>query len=304
MNHGQGIRRVKRAFFRVAGATAVLGVTGWIVAGTAPSAFADSQPYELYCPGTPVGSIALNGVVTTATITPASPASGSTFQVTNYQTTVTLPAGIVSAAAALGNTSIAGQAVTQLDATGATPATLKGSPISFNLAIPNPPPTAGLPLQIPASPGSVGPFTATGGAITITQDSAASLTLTVSGNPLTLTCTAYANNAVPSGITASKPSGSAMSPQIATASAGSGGGGGATTTTAAPSATTTTTAAPATTPSTGSSSLATTGTGPGIILLGEIGIGGLAAAALLMVGYRARAALATAYRGRRRGDGG
>src|SRR5579862_987096 len=101
MNHGQGIRRVKRASLRVAGATAILGMTGWIVAGQATSAFADSTPYELFCPGTPVGSIALNGVVTTASITPASPASGGQFSVSNYQTTVNLPAAIVTAEQAL-----------------------------------------------------------------------------------------------------------------------------------------------------------------------------------------------------------
>ncbi|HLX88086.1 MAG TPA: hypothetical protein VKR22_06480 [Acidimicrobiales bacterium] len=298
MNHGQGIRRVKRASLRVAGATAILGMTGWIVAGQATSAFADSTPYELFCPGTPVGSIALNGVVTTASITPASPASGGQFSVSNYQTTVNLPAAIVTAAQALGNTSIAGQAITTLDATGATPAQLKGQPISFNLAIPSTIPSTGLALTIPATPGTAGPFTASGGAITISQDAVASLTLTVSGNPLSLNCTAYANNSVPSGITANKPSGAQTSPQIATASAG----GSAAPTTTAPAATPTT--APPATASTGSGSLAYTGTGPGVLLLGEMGLGALAAAALLTVGYRARAALASAYRGRRQGHGG
>ena len=42
-----------------------------LFAASATPAFADSSAYELYCPGTPVGNIALNGVVTTGTITPA-----------------------------------------------------------------------------------------------------------------------------------------------------------------------------------------------------------------------------------------
>ncbi len=65
-------------------------------------AFADSSTYELYCPGTPVGNIVLNGVVTTGTITPDSLAPGQQFNLTNYQSTVLLPSSIVSAAAALG----------------------------------------------------------------------------------------------------------------------------------------------------------------------------------------------------------
>ena len=38
-------------------------------------AFADSAPYELYCPGTPVGDIALNDVVTTGTVSPQDPSA-------------------------------------------------------------------------------------------------------------------------------------------------------------------------------------------------------------------------------------
>ena len=93
-----------------------------LFAASATPAFADSSPYELYCPGTPVGNIVLNDVVTTGTITPASPASGAQFNLTNYQSTVVLPSSIVSAAAALGNSAITGSATLKVDATGATPA--------------------------------------------------------------------------------------------------------------------------------------------------------------------------------------
>ena len=296
------IRRGRRAALRVAGATALLGVTGWVVGGTATSAFADSTGYELYCPGTPVGTIALNDVITTATITPAAPAAGSTFQVTNWQTKVTLPSSIVGAAAALGNAAIQGSATAKLDATGATPASLTAPAINFNQPIPSPVPTSGMLLTLPTAAGQVGPFTASGGPISISEDSSASLTLVVSGNNLTLTCTAYQNNAVPTGITTAKPSGSPLSPQIATASAGSGGGGGTTATTAPATTATTAAPAPATAPA-NSGSLAYTGAGPGVLLLGELGIGGLAAAALLMLGYRARTTLVSVHRGRRHGSG-
>ena len=118
--------------------------------------------------------------------------------------------------------------------------------------------------------------------ITIQEDSAASLTLTVSGAPLSLTCTAYPNDTVtPSGITTSTPSASPIAPVIAVA------GGGSTSTTAPP-ATTTTTKAPAgggggtTTPNVvtaPSTKLAFTGVGPGIGVLGVLG------GALILLGF-------------------
>jgi hypothetical protein len=238
-------------------------------AASAPSAFADSSAYEVYCPGTPVGNIALNGAVTTGTITPASPATGSTFNVTNNSTSVVLPSSIVSAASALGNSSITGSATLKVDATGATPAVLAAPPISINAPIPSPVPASGLTLNLPATPQSVGPFTATGGAITLTVDPAVSLTLVVSGSNLNLTCTPYPNNSAATGIVSAAPTASKASPVIATATSG----GATPTTTAAPTATTPapTTAAttPAPTPST--SSLASTGPGPHLWLVAVIG---------------------------------
>jgi len=243
------------------------------LAAPAGTAYADSAPYELYCPGTPVGNIVLNDAVTTGTITPAAPAAGGSFTLTNYQTKVSLPTAIVSAAAALGNSAIMGSATTTIDATGATPATMASPPITFSEPIPSPVPATGLALMLPGSPGSVGPFTASSGAITMKQDTSAKLTLTVSGSPLALTCTSYTNNTItPTGITTQTPPTSAsLSPTIATAGAG------ATTTpttpTTAPASTPTT--APASTPTTAPVSTpaatAMTGAGPGVWLLGAAG---------------------------------
>jgi len=197
-------------------------------------AFADSAPYELYCPGTPVGNIVLNNVVTTGTITPASPLAGSTFSLTNYQSTVALPSSIVSAAAALGNSAIAGSATLKVDATGATPATVAVPPITINAPIPSPVPATGLALTLPSTPGTVGPFTASGGAISLTVDPAIALALTVSGSTLTLTCTPYPNNSAATGIVSAPPSVAKASPVIAVANGGS-------TTTSTPVGSTTTT---------------------------------------------------------------
>jgi len=180
-----------------------------------PPTTGGTGPYELYCPGTPVGTVALNDATTTATLSPVDPTTGQQFYVTGYQTTVNLPASIVSAAAALANTSISGTATTQLDAIGATPPTLSSGTLSFDTPIPSPVPADGIDLVIPSPAISVGPFTATGGAISIQEDASASLTLDVSGNALALTCTAYADDSVPTGITTSSPTGSPVDPVVA-----------------------------------------------------------------------------------------
>jgi hypothetical protein len=174
-------------------------------------------PYELYCPGTPVGNIALNDVTTTATI-PTVLSSGQTFNASNFQTQVTIPSSIASAAAALGNTAITGTAVVKVDATGATPATVSAGDIAINAPLPSPVPSTGITLELPSTPGTVGPFTATGDAITLTLDPIVQLTLVVSGSDLSLTCKPYTNNSAPTGIVSSAPSGSPVSPVIATES--------------------------------------------------------------------------------------
>jgi hypothetical protein len=239
--------------------------------------------YELYCPGTPVGTVVLNDAMTTATLSPAAPTAGQAFSLTGYQTMVNLPASLASAASAVSPT-LSGSATTQIDASGATPAKTPQGPLSFNLPFPSPIPTDGVALSLPSTPATISGFTASNSGITIQEDSAASLSLTVAGSALSLTCTAYPNNSVtPSGITTSTPTAAPIAPVIAVA-----GGGSATTTTVAP--VTTTTKAPATspgggggggskTPSVNSNQLAFTGSGPGIGILTVIG------AALILLGF-------------------
>jgi hypothetical protein len=236
--------------------------------------------YELYCPGTPVGNIALNDAVTSATLSPAAPTAGQSFSVTGYQTVVNLPSSLASAAAAVSpGLPLAGSATAQIDASGATPATTPEGPLNFSVPLPSPIPDSGVSLSLPSTPATIPGFTATStsGAITIQEDSSASLSLTVAGSALALTCTAYPNDDVPdSGITTVTPTGSPIAPVIAVA----GGGSTSTTTPVTP-----TTKAPATTPSSGgggggggatpvtakSTSLAFTGVGPGIGILGILG---------------------------------
>jgi hypothetical protein len=177
--------------------------------------------YALYCPNTPVGNIVLNNVNTTGTITPADPAPGEQFNVTGYQSTINLPASIASAAAALGNTDIGGTATASLDASGATPAQISTGTMNFDTPLPSFVPSSGVTLTVPSSAATIGPFTASGGVISVAEDASVQLDLIVSGSDLTLRCSAYANNSEPSGIVESLPPGSPMSPVIATTGGGS-----------------------------------------------------------------------------------
>jgi len=199
-------------------------VIGGLVQGSAAPAFANTQAYELYCPGTPVGKIVLNNVVTTGKITPASPNAGGNFNLTDYQTTVNLPAPIVTDLAALGNSAIVGTATEDIDAFGATPERISGGSLTIDTPIPSPVPAMGLTLTLPSAPSTVGPFTAAagGGAITLTVDPTVSLILTVSGTNLAVTCNTYPNNTVATGFVTTAPSGAEASPILATATAGSG----------------------------------------------------------------------------------
>ena len=283
--------RVRKAALRVAGVSALLGAGAWMVVGQAPSAFADASPYELYCPGTPVGTIALNNVTATGSISPSTPAVGSTFNLANYQANVTIPENIVAAAQALGNTAINGSATAQFDVTGATPATKASPTLTFDEPIPSTIPSSGMTLTLPSAPTSIGPFTATSSNISVDIDKSTSLTLMVSGSPLALTCTAYPNNTETTGIlpsgTAAPPASSAIAPSLASTTASS------TSATSSPpttAATTATTAAP--------SPMAYTGAGPGLRLLAVLGASGLALAGLLMLWDRGRHLLVVAARGR------
>ncbi|MGH9919051.1 MAG: hypothetical protein ACRD6W_09310, partial [Nitrososphaerales archaeon] len=160
----------------------------------------------------------------------------------------------------------------------------------------------GVPLSLPASPETVGGFTASGGAITITEADTASLTLVLNGTPLPTTCTAYPNNANPTGLISAAASGTPTPPVIATSSSGSAAttapSSATTTTAAAAAATTPTTVAPATAPA--DSPLASTGAGPGLALLAEVGAALVLFAMALIAFEPSRKAFARVLSGARR----
>lgn len=288
---------MKKFAAAIVGLGAVVGVGAIASLGLGGVAYADSQPYELVCPGTPVGTVIINDVVTTASISPASPSSGQTFNVTNYQTKLTLVAQIAKAAVAI-QPNIQGTATSTLDVSGATPGSQAAPAVQIDTAIPDQG-VNGVPLALPTSPESVGPFTVTGGTITVSQDKTAQLTLEIGGNPLPTTCTAYPNNSNATGLATAGTSisGTPTSPVIATTSAGSGttSAGGTTATTAAPTATS---APPATAAS--NSSLPYTGAGPGLSLMGRLGVFLLAGAFVLLLLDGSRRFLRRGLHGARR----
>ena len=92
-----------------------------------------------------MGTVALNDAMTSATLSPAAPTAGQAFSITGYQTMVNLPASLASAASAVSPT-LTGSATTQIDASGATPATLPQGPSTFNVPFPSPIPASGVSL--------------------------------------------------------------------------------------------------------------------------------------------------------------
>lgn len=196
----------------VATTLSIIPVVG-LAAGTAS---AGSVAYELYCPGTPVGNIVLNDTRSAGTLTPAAPSQGHRFGISGYTVTLVLPSAVASAAQALGNTSIAGTLKTAFDVTGSRPALKQNHRRTFNVPIPANVPESGLVVVVHFPQMTVGRVQKGTTQITIFQHPQMRLTMTISGSRLRLNCLTYPNNAVPSGITDSAPSGAPVAPMIAT----------------------------------------------------------------------------------------
>lgn len=176
--------------------------------------------YELYCPHTPVGDLDFNDVTTSATISPDILSAGDQFHVTGYQTDIPVPAGAVGSAVGLGNSSFTGLAASNVDAYGASPSQVATGSMGFDLPIPDPIPSAGLPLAIPTTPIDVGPFTAIGGSITVAQDQSMLVVAKLSSKAFKMSCTAYPNDSIAtSGSTGTPPAATPIEPIIAVASA-------------------------------------------------------------------------------------
>ena len=179
-------------------------------------ASADSVPYEMYCPGTPVGNIVLNGTTSSGILTPAIPSQGHRFGITGYTVTFVLPAAIASAAEALGNTSIAMTLKTAFIVSGGRPALKRFHRQNIDVSLPVNVPDNGLVVAVHFPSMTVGRVRRRATQITISQYPHVRLTMNVSGSILGLRCLTYPNDSAPSGIVNSSPSGSPVAPVIAT----------------------------------------------------------------------------------------
>jgi LPXTG-motif cell wall-anchored protein len=261
-----------------------------------PQAFAAATPpYELVCSGSSAVYV-FNDVVTYGTITPSDPKAGQKFDVTGYYTKLPVPSSLVSTAASIQST-FEGTARSAVEVSGATPSSFSQGSQTFSQPISKG--STSLTVNVPTKPATLGPFTASGGPITVTQSPTSSLTIVLSAtDALDQTCKAYSNNSntPDSGILANSPTGGTTSPVITTSSA-------STTTPSTTSSTTTTstttsTTVPSTSPTTtpsaapttpsSDSSLPYTGTGSRLWFLAVAGALLVAGAMLLLFVDRAR----------------
>ncbi len=209
----------------IAGALAlVVGsslVAGVITQALTSSAFADTAPFEIFCPGTPVGNLVLNDVAVTGSLSPANPTAGQQFNLTGGQMQAQLPFSVVQQISAIGLTSIVGTISTTIDATGATPSSIPTGAVAFDVAIPNPIPSTGVTIDVPSPTLSVGPFSATSSNITLSVGAQTDVTFNdIAGiGTIDLHCSEYPNDLLPSGLTGNTtfPPGLPTSPVIASA---------------------------------------------------------------------------------------
>ncbi len=214
---------------------------------------APGSPYELYCPGTPVGDIAVNDVVTTGSITPTSLNEGDDFQLSNLQTQFTIPQDVAQQAENLGLTSLSGDLSVFLNVTGTEggsyttistgtssssgtgtyvdpggPIVTVGVPypgpypgeddMTFSVTLPSPVPSTGVQFTATLPPGSgEETFVAAGGPIDVSIDGA-NLDVSAFGDQFGLFCNTFANDTVPTGLSIHQPNDGFIEPIIATGS--------------------------------------------------------------------------------------
>lgn len=177
----------------------------------APSASANTAAYELFCPGSPLGTMVLNQTVTTGRLSPRSPVVGGSVSLRNGRTTFYLPTSIVAAMRALGVQSVTGTLGEALDIQGSSPATSNVSG-TFNVAFPARLPTRGLRVRVPLG-SMVIPVVSR--PVTVAVDQSSTLTLMILGSPVAMSCANYPNNSLPAGLAGGSPGTGPISPVVA-----------------------------------------------------------------------------------------
>ncbi|MGH9918320.1 MAG: hypothetical protein ACRD6W_05560, partial [Nitrososphaerales archaeon] len=217
--------------------TTVPGQPGGFIGPISPG-----TPYELYCPGTPVGDIAVNDVVTTGSIVPASLAAGDTFNLSDPQMQFTIPQGIAQQVEKLGLTTLSGDLYVFIAAIGVqqppdtiintfgttssgTVGALQAYPgpgvvdLSFSVTLPSSIPSSGVQFVATPAPGTpTVSFMAAGGPIQVLVEGA-DLDVTAFGDEFGLFCNPLANDSVPTGISPSQPESGYVIPEVATGDA-------------------------------------------------------------------------------------
>jgi len=199
---GIGRRHSVRA---VALVGALVVTSGALVAQIdAGGAGATTPAYELYCAGTPVGDVVMNGVVTAGALSPIAPSAKQPVRLTGYQERFSIPAQIVMVAAALGNSSLSGTMRSAIQTTGVRPETLQTPQASFDVPIPSGD-TDALAISVPVAPISLGPFTTKHLPVVARVKGTTVITLDISGSTLTMHCRAYPDNSLPTGVRGHHP---------------------------------------------------------------------------------------------------
>jgi len=149
-------------------------------------AFADTGPLTYNCPVPPSLNFPIDITVTGSIPSPI--AAHQTFSVSNFEAQVTIPQSVAQALAGYGVTSMSGTTATTVNAVNATPSTISPAVAWGPISIPASPPPSGVSFDIPSSPTSVGPFTATNGEPGVTTGTFTS-TVTTNTSTTSTTCT-------------------------------------------------------------------------------------------------------------------
>jgi len=231
------IARVKRAkryparivlFVSVSCAAATVAASPLAAAAPARSVpKALTGPYELYCPGTVLGSLVLHASAK-ASFAPSRPHPGQRFTMTGAQVQVHFPAGLAEGLKPF--SPMEGTVTASLQLLGATPSAINFSK-ALSIVFPASVPAAGTSFVVPKTAATLGPFTATSNSLWAEMGSDVDMSLTVSFKegtksvpfPVKLDCQSFPVGAVsvsaqdPWDATSTPPASKAIDPVIAMA---------------------------------------------------------------------------------------
>jgi hypothetical protein len=180
-------RQARRVASTLAGLGAIAGTLMTVVGTSAtlqsPAAFADTGTVNFSCASV-AGTFSIP-IDITGSITPSGLVGGETFNLTNYQDQVTIPPSVATVLINDGVNTLEGTTGALVNATNATPSSMTPSipwgPITFG--------PSGTSFNVPSSPMTVGPFTATSTASPpVLSEGTLSTTVVIGSQHFTSTC--------------------------------------------------------------------------------------------------------------------